>query len=108
MATPAVVSTANDDRGSFLSAATRLWESYRTRIVGLAWIVAVAGTLALVALAVPARYAFLLRTTQNLTPAQSLVLADVLAVFGANVENHIRVVVGIEVLMSCASATASG
>jgi hypothetical protein len=54
--------------------------------------------LALFVIAVPVRYAQLLRIADNLTPAQALVLADALAVFGQDLATHLRLVIAIEIL----------
>ena len=108
MAFPAAVSPAQKDHTSLSTALTRLWEAHTLRLARIAWVVAVAGTLTLVAMAVPVRYAHLQRTIQNLTPAQELVLKDVLAVFGQDIASHLRIVVAIEVLVILAFTVIAG
>ena len=78
---------------------TAFWAAYGRWVQRAWWFTVMVSALALFAIAVPVRYAQLSHTTDNLTPAQALVLADVLAVFGQDLATHIRVVMAIEILV---------
>jgi hypothetical protein len=84
------------------------WWAANGRCVQRAWWFAMmVAALALFVVAVPVRYAQLSRIADTLTPAQTLVLADALAVFGQDLATHVRLVMAIEVLV-VATFTAVG
>ena len=97
MAIPASVPASPNQLAARLTAPGRLSLAHWRVAFRLGWFAVIVGTFGLVALAIPVRYAQLLRTAQNVTPAQSLVVNDVLAVFGQSLEAHIRSVLVIEV-----------
>ena len=96
MAIPASVPASPNQLAARLTAPGRLSLAHWRVAFRLGWFAVIVGTFGLVALAIPVRYAQLLRTAQNVTPAQSLVVNDVLAVFGQSLEAHIRTVLVIE------------
>src|SRR5438477_4739658 len=108
MAAPVTIPILQNQPTSLLRTLGALWQAHGRQVVGVGWIATVLSTLALVAIADPVRHAYLLQAGQNLTPAQSLILSDALAVFGQDFETHVRIVVAIEVLVVLAfTATAA-